>query len=356
MKYLFTALTILFTATFASAQFVMNFDRIRSQENCNDFNYTFNSEITIKKVKIVKIYSDDGITGSFSYEIYFDIDNRFISDKALPTGNFWAFQITLLSKITQNLTNNITLPIQTGVFKDIRLNNNPTYNGSAKALGVVEGQEYTGDEFLAIFAYENAELYINLPCLNTTVTSSVRPIFPGNTPLPVTLKNFNVTKNLNQNILAWSSSSESNFNSYIIEKSIDGKSWAQIGSVLPQSLNTSASEYSYTWIDNNIQSEKQFYRLKMLDTDGAFTYSKVNMVQSDVKNQISVSPNPAQNFINVNGINDAVNVTLYNAMGNVVKIVKVDPINDKISISDLADGIYILKLENSSSTFRFVKQ
>lgn len=49
------------------------------------------------------------------------------------------------------MTNHFDIPIASAYYKDMKLNNNPTYNGSARALGFEEGKEYTFYEILNFF-------------------------------------------------------------------------------------------------------------------------------------------------------------------------------------------------------------
>lgn len=357
MKYLYSTLTFLLLAIGVKAQFVINFDNINSSPNCYaNYNYSIYSEIIINKVKIVDIYYDDGVTGSFKYEIYFDVNNVIFSDRELPSGDYWAFDVTLYAdKHNKSLKNNLRLPIKSGVFNNLKLDNNPTFIGSAKAMGFELGKEYTASEILSIFAYERASLYINLPCLETTVNSAIRPVIAGNVPLPVTLQSFQVTTDQQQHLLKWTTSNESNLEAYIIEQRTDDNDWEPIGKIAPQSHIASAPAYDYQWVNANINSGKYFYRIKMVDIDGHYSYSTVRMVQTEVKHNISLSPNPAHNVIHINGVAIDTRYTIYNAIGNVVKMDMIDATN-KINIEALNEGMYTIKFEGNQQPYRFIKQ
>lgn len=49
-------------------------------------------------------------------------------------------------------------------------------------------------------------------------------------------------------------------------------------------------------------------------------------------------------------------VFIYNSLGKVVREFKVSSFSEKIDLSNLAQGVYLLKINDSSETFRFIKQ
>jgi len=113
--------------------------------------------------------------------------------------------------------------------------------------------------------------------------------------LPVALIDFTATKNNSSVTLNWTASSEANFRQYEVERSIDGISFNKIGVLQGQHLA------SYNLADNNLPAfNTVFYRLKMVDIDGKFTYSKTVSVRLN-RNAgiISVYPNPAVNELTI---------------------------------------------------------
>lgn len=70
--------------------------------------------------------------------------------------------------------------------------------------------------------------------------------------------------------------------------------------------------------------------------------------------KLSIYPNPAQDIIQVQGLTEATNFTIYNALGSKVKQGNVD-LNQTINTSELASGVYILNL-NDSKNIKFVKK
>lgn len=78
---------------------------------------------------------------------------------------------------------------------------------------------------------------------------------------------------------------------------------------------------------------------------------ETSLVES-IENTIVVYPNPANSFIRVVGMDAFDKVQIFNALGELVKIVNTNP-NKEIGISELAAGVYTLRCGNVS--LRFVK-
>ena len=64
-------------------------------------------------------------------------------------------------------------------------------------------------------------------------------------------------------------------------------------------------------------------------------------------------PNPANDYIRIEGLEANSEVKIYNTMGALVKVVNVNA-NEDIGISELSDGLYVLRCGNA--TLRFVKK
>ncbi len=118
--------------------------------------------------------------------------------------------------------------------------------------------------------------------------------------LPLQLITFKGEWKNNAALLQWETVNENNTAEFIIERSIDGSNYSQIGSVNANGNTTTKINYSY--IDNNAASQPAaviFYRLKLVDQDGRFTYSK--SISIDLKNilEISLFPNPVKDKLNI---------------------------------------------------------
>jgi hypothetical protein len=112
-------------------------------------------------------------------------------------------------------------------------------------------------------------------------------------PLPAQLLSFTAKqKNQNQIELSWSAMLTNDVKKFTVEKSYDGNNWLQVGDVQANGNIHSVSYYRYS--DNQLASGFNYYRLKQVDQDGHFEYSKI--AELNVKNYqsvFSVFPNPA---------------------------------------------------------------
>lgn len=98
----------------------------------------------------------------------------------------------------------------------------------------------------------------------------------------------------NSAMLQWSTVSEMNVSHFEVEKSTDGKNYNSIGRVAATG-NDHAGEHAYTLTDPALSAGINTYRLKMVDEDGTFTYSKVALLSGMAQQMTTVSlyPNPA---------------------------------------------------------------
>ncbi len=114
----------------------------------------------------------------------------------------------------------------------------------------------------------------------------------GASPLPVRLVSFTGKQLDNQVHLKWQSSSEENTSHFEVEKSADGKNFTQV--LTKKAQGNSTALVSYTAIDNNPMSGTSYYRLKMVDLDGTFEYSKLVAVSAEGTLAVRAYPNPSK--------------------------------------------------------------
>ena len=132
-------------------------------------------------------------------------------------------------------------------------------------------------------------------------TSSSRVWFTiarrGSTPQPVSLVSFTGQQLDGQVQLKWQSSEEKNTSHFEVERSADGKNFSQV--LTKKAQGNSASLVSYNAIDNSPLAGTSYYRLKMVDLDGTFEYSKLVAVSAEGTLLAKAYPNPSKG----NGVN-----------------------------------------------------
>lgn len=168
--------------------------------------------------------------------------------------------------------------------------------------------------------------------------------------LPVTLINFKANKYNESVVLNWDATKETNFKSFEIEKSMDGIHFTNAGVVNGQNL----SNYSFT--DNNLPNVKTiFYRLKLIDIDGKFTYSKVVSIRVDtIFSNALVYPNPAGNSLTIklkNSLRESSLLKVNDIAGRIVLQQQINATqnNIQLDVQQLPPGRYFITIKNSSS-------
>ncbi len=182
---------------------------------------------------------------------------------------------------------------------------------------------------------------------------------PFATPLPVKFVGFDVYKEGNIAALRWSTASEENSKGFEIEKSIDGKFWTIIGFV-----NSIGGEdqglrpNNYNFIDKNPVKGQNLYRLKQIDLDGKYDYSRIRSILFEKGIGINIYPNPAENNVIINGFVGGENVSIYDITGRVIYQQKVNKDSDSISLTDLNQGVYYIRITSTDgivSSHKLVK-
>ena len=152
----------------------------------------------------------------------------------------------------------------------------------------------------------------------------------------------------------WSTSNEINLSKFEIEVSKNAVDFDRAGTIKPSSSN--AGNYQF----NTTQSSgKNYYRLKIIDKDGSFTYSKVITISTSCSDKVvKVFPNPVKldQLLNVNisGYDASVKGDLYSSTGQFVKTYVLKNGANNLSVENLAQGFYTLRVsENGSITETF---
>lgn len=138
------------------------------------------------------------------------------------------------------------------------------------------------------------------------------------TTLPVSLTSFTATKQSSSVLLNWKTSSESNMDNYVVERSSNGASFSPIATV--PSLNSTSANYNYT--DNHPLPGISYYRLTMKELTGDQKYSSIVAVSfARNSNTTFLYPSPwekgtALNISNMNG--EKLTIYFMNAGGQVL--------------------------------------
>jgi Secretion system C-terminal sorting domain len=164
--------------------------------------------------------------------------------------------------------------------------------------------------------------------------------------LPVTITQFNGQAKNNSNQLSWTTATELNSSHFEIEKSADGTLFKKIGSV--QSKGSTTNQQHYLFTDNATGNTAAFYRLKQVDNNGHFEYSKTIRVNAAAANGFTVYPNPVTNTLQVVLAkplpqNSAVTLTDINGK-NIPVLFNGTGSYRSCNMKHLPSGLYLLKI------------
>ena len=190
--------------------------------------------------------------------------------------------------------------------------------------------------------------------------------------LPVELSGFNARKNeRNEVIVSWVTATENNSNHFDVELARGNDDFRQnhfikIGSV--NSHGNSTSEQRYTFVD--VEANKngvRYYRLKIVDINGSFTYSEVRSVVFNNEITWQVYPNPSSGLFEVvmqAGDGTDVIIKVHDVNGRLVKETKskanafVQKIMVDLDGAKYSSGMYLLEVSagERKQVFRVIKK
>ncbi|MBK7104955.1 MAG: T9SS type A sorting domain-containing protein [Ignavibacteriae bacterium] len=183
--------------------------------------------------------------------------------------------------------------------------------------------------------------------------------------LPVELTTFTAFANQKEIKLNWQTATEVNNYGFDVERKPETGDWKKIGFV--EGHGNSNSPKNYAFSDNTAFSGKYFYRLKQIDIDGKFEYSKTEEVTLETQLIFELKqnyPNPFNPKTNIQfSIPEISNISIsvYNIIGEKVETL----LNKKLEAglysiifdaSELNSGIYFytIKTENFIQTKKMI--
>lgn len=193
--------------------------------------------------------------------------------------------------------------------------------------------------------------------LAASVSSFSTFFFAKNTiaVLPVNLVNFTAQKQEQTVKLNWQTENENSLSNFTIERSTGNNNWQSIATV---SARNTPARNMYSAIDANPATGYNYYRLKMTDMDGRFKYSNISTVNFSKPDQITLQPNPAKNFIVIKGIAGYQHLQVLDITGGIQLQKSIGANEERINISHLATGIYLIELINKGKkiSLKLVKE
>ncbi len=182
--------------------------------------------------------------------------------------------------------------------------------------------------------------------------------FNNDAILPITYNKFTATQTKEYIALNWQTATELNNKYFAVERSSNAVNYAAIAQVNSTVTGTAVKDYFYT--DKQPVAGTNYYRLKQVDADGKFSYSKVVSIGFIKPGTIQLFPNPAKEQLTVKGLNAAVTSTIavLDVQGKPLLHFTAKAAVYSFSINSLAAGTYMVRVKDDNGTAiqKFVKQ
>lgn len=173
-----------------------------------------------------------------------------------------------------------------------------------------------------------------------TITTLASTFYIGSindtqSPLPVELLSFTGEDTADGVLLKWTTSMEKNFDHFEIERAADGVSYAYLTSVTGRGALDARTDY--TFVDGTAPTGRVYYRLKNVDLDGTFDYSRVVPVMVGAQEaRLAIYPNPV--------VNKSITVKLTGESSGT--LILVDQVGKQLMKADLVAGEQEITLDD----------
>ena len=185
----------------------------------------------------------------------------------------------------------------------------------------------------------------NTPVVTNTAITTIK----NDGLFPLKLLSFKGNRLLQGNVfLYWQTANEENTKSFDIEQSFTGRNFEKIGEVKA----FGNGDHSYAYTSDKVFTGNVYFRLKMKDKDGTFTYAPVVLIKAgDAKRCFVIGANPLNDKLVINAINPSIintEATLINSVGVVVKRFVLKASTQNVDVSALPAGLYVVHTQMGS--------
>ena len=279
-------------------------------------------------------------------------------DATAPSGNIDSYTILSIASASQgslHLCNNGScIPIEAGqVLTPAEIN----------MISFVPNPSFTGS---IVFNYSATDIHqqvSNIATYTIPVTSTIQSV------LPVNMISF--TGNINDKLvrLNWQTSQENNSSYYEVQRSSNGSNYEPISTITTNGNTSTLSTYQEKDDLFFYTGKVVYYRLKMVDTDGKFKFSKVLVIKINTATTINILkawPLPFNSQLTAGYSSDLsgeikINITHMNGSRVASSAATVQKGYNSISINQaqtIPSGTYLLTITSNgkSESIKVVKQ
>jgi Big-like domain-containing protein/type IX secretion system substrate protein/endonuclease/exonuclease/phosphatase family protein len=334
------------------------------------FPYMMSSDVTLdgitRNMKFILIHAKANTSPTLiSYDrrkkgadsLHYTLSTLYPSDNIVLLGDFNDdLDSTITDGINPRITSYISFTNDSANYPAVTLPLSRARKKSTVSYNEVIDHVVVSDEMSGYFMNSSANILTDVTSLVTnyaSTTSDHYPVFTrfafDLTILPVSLVNFSAIKVLNSVKLYWTTAQEINSRNFVVEKSVDGIHFENIGSIT--AAGNSSTVHQYELVDGKPVNGINYYRLKSIDNDNKFTYSKVITITFTKNILIKLFPNPARELVQVwyeGTLNTQATIRLSDMNGRIVweQSKTLAPLHVlKLNIKGLSRGVYILEVE-----------
>jgi hypothetical protein len=236
-------------------------------------------------------------------------------------------------------TNAITVPSNSG------------WHGYSVPVGIANFVLLGGSTISSILGAVTKIRIINNPTpswvgINATNTVLLDNISVSFDPLPVELSSFTVIQLDNKVIIDWVTESEQNVDYYEVQHSTDG---IKFEAFVDQKSHNSISKKVYTAQTSKYSKGINYYRLKVIDLDGKYSWSSIISLFIDTGfENIVLKPNPTNDFLQIELFNkNAIisKLSIFDITGQLQVLDNtIENGSIKVDVKKLKKGIYLLNM------------
>lgn len=193
----------------------------------------------------------------------------------------------------------------------------------------------------------------NIVGINATVgkTNSCGRVFVcatvENCTAPVQFLGLKVSSAVSGAQISWATASEENNSHFIVQRSIDGVNFGDIGQV--KGTGNSAEIINYSFRDSENFYQTVYYRIMQVDFDGHFSYSRIQHLNPGSGDQLVVYPVPVKSGGTIRlkhqDFSGRVTVNIYDLSGKIAYQETLEDAEHEVSVNaPLGKGVYFAEL------------
>jgi hypothetical protein len=210
----------------------------------------------------------------------------------------------------------------------------------------------------AAWGFSGSTFAANYTRTGFSAFSDFVPVFEDQ-PTPVEWVSFTATKQETSALLQWATAWEKDAETFIIEKSTDGKRWINIGQVAARGSSNQLTNYQF--IDKEPFTGINYYRLAQRDFDGTIHHSSIISLiwegSVSMKSTLRLFPNPVHSGSKVyfNDVFQSADIVVSDISGRAVHQQTLAN-ESALQLPVLPSGVYLLKIATAGqqATLRVV--